>query len=71
MANCPKCDHPLTSVRLDEVTASGVGGKSWHAVAYTCPHCQAALSVAIDPIAVATDTVNRTMKRVGKILGQE
>lgn len=66
MAKCPKCDHVLTSVRLDEVTASSVGGKSWQAVAYTCPHCEVALSLAIDPLSVATDAVNRTVKRVSE-----
>jgi hypothetical protein len=39
-----------------DVSESG-GGNAWRALAYTCPSCDAVLSVQIDPIAIKTDTV--------------
>lgn len=59
---CLKCDHLLTHVSIGEITVeAGLGMKSWNGVAYLCPFCHTILSVAIDPIALKTDTVNEVL----------
>lgn len=56
---CPKCESVVSSVRIEEVTAStGIGGTEWKAISYCCKSCDSVLSIQIDPIAIKTDTVN-------------
>lgn len=57
MANCPKCDATIHRVTTSELTTTYGGTISrptkWRVLAYACPKCEAILSVAIDPIALA------------------
>jgi hypothetical protein len=68
---CPKCDKILASVTIKQVDAINASGKSFHGVSYVCPFCDVALSVSIDPIAVAGDSVKKTIDRIGKLLRRE
>ncbi len=56
---CPKCEKTISSVKIEEVTASiGIGGSDWNAISYCCKSCNTVLSVQIDPIAIKTDILN-------------
>ena len=62
---CPKCEKLVSYVTLSTVDVKGpFGGNDWKGVSYLCPHCQTILSVAIDPVALKTDTVNQTVKKL-------
>jgi transcription elongation factor Elf1 len=53
MSKCPKCSQFVSSATLSDVKI----GK-WNGVAYSCPFCFSVLSVAIDPVALKSDTVS-------------
>jgi hypothetical protein len=65
MAKCPKCEKTFSNVRCEHVDVNASGG-DWHGVAYSCPWCQSALGVEIDPIALKTDIVNQLMQALRK-----
>ncbi len=50
---------------MREVTLSAIGAHDRVGLAIVCPFCDVLLSVAIDPIAVKTDTVNEVVQRLG------
>jgi hypothetical protein len=52
MTNCPKCSNLLASATVHQVTLGKYRGHS-----YSCPHCLALLSVAIDPFSLKADIV--------------
>ena len=54
---CPKCDKFLTSVNISDVDVKSNGRSAWKGISYNCPYCGSVLSVAIDPVALKTDTV--------------
>jgi glutaredoxin len=65
---CPHCKNALRTVRLENVEVvvsplTGQGGP-YVGVSYVCPHCDSVLSVQIDPVALKTDTVAETVKRL-------
>ena len=64
-AQCPKCNAVLFRVTLDDVKVDA-GRNSWNGVAYSCPHCFAALSVGIDPVALKTDMVQEILRALGR-----
>jgi hypothetical protein len=65
MANCPKCERPVTHVTIEDVEAKAVGGSpSWRGISYSCPWCRTILSVGIDPVALKTDTISGTVAGV-------
>lgn len=66
MAKCPHCESNLLRINLTGVEASAFMGTSWNTVIYSCPHCHAALSVGIDPVALKHDTVQEILKGLGK-----
>jgi hypothetical protein len=65
VGNCPKCDDPVKSVNLREVSIKAPGG-NWVGVSYQCSNCNAVLSVGIDPIALKTDIVNEVLEGLRK-----
>lgn len=64
MAKCPKCNQPLAEVRLSDITVNAGRGKEWSGVVYTCPLCDAALSVGVDPVSLKDDTVREIIQRL-------
>lgn len=64
MGKCPKCGTLITEVRAEEVS---VGGR-WHGVQYLCPGCLTVLSVAVDPVALKTDTVSEISDHIDEAL---
>lgn len=62
---CPKCEKILSYVSIDGIDAKN-SRASWKAISYNCPYCNTMLSVAIDPVALKTDTVNEILKALGK-----
>lgn len=63
MAKCPHCKNTLSSVRLSNPEVKGTA-RSYKGVAYSCPSCDAVLSVGIDPLAIKTDAVKELFKAV-------
>ena len=65
---CPSCGNPVTSVRIEGVSAGEAFGNKWKGITYVCPNvsCQAVLGVSIDPIAIKTDIVNDVVKALKK-----
>ncbi len=62
---CPKCEKILTNVRIADVDCkTGIGGRSWRGISYSCPFCSTIISIQIDPIAIKTDTVNAIKGRI-------
>jgi hypothetical protein len=62
---CPKCGKITGNVNIKDVNVNaGIGRNQWRGIAYTCPFCQAILSVAIDPIAIKSDIVDEILKRL-------
>ena len=72
MAQCPKCNTVLAHVDLEGVSVRSAAGRTWHGVAYSCPYCDATLSIGIDPAAlkaeVVADTVAKTLEGVAELL---
>jgi transcription elongation factor Elf1 len=65
MARCPKCEKLLSSITLETISIKAKG-TSWHGCAYCCPYCDAAISIAIDPVALKSDTVGEVLRGLGK-----
>jgi hypothetical protein len=60
MAKCPKCEKLISSVNTSEIKVNS-DGRIWNGIAYNCPFCFTALSVAIDPIALKFDIVSEVV----------
>jgi hypothetical protein len=56
-AKCPKCEKPMTYVSGYSPDIKMTGGGSWRGLVIACPHCQTALSAAVDPIAIKADII--------------
>lgn len=65
MAKCPHCDSHMGSIKLETLTVKAKG-TNWVGVAYCCPNCDVAISLAIDPVALKADTVGEVLRRLGK-----
>jgi hypothetical protein len=59
---CPKCDRAITGDLKAEVRDAklpiGYNYSSLKTLVVSCPYCQTALGVTIEPIALKTDIVN-------------
>jgi ribulose 1,5-bisphosphate synthetase/thiazole synthase len=62
-AKCPKCEKLLTHVNIGDLPIHENFKERWKGVVYACPYCNTALSVAIDPVALKTDTVNAILNK--------
>lgn len=60
MSLCPHCKTAFQHVNLEAIEVRHAT-KNRKGVAYNCPHCDVALSVAIDPIAVRTEIVSQVI----------
>ena len=58
---CPKCGTIITTVRVEDVDVIVNLQKRWKGITYCCPSCNGVLSVAIDPVALKTDTVEEIL----------
>lgn len=63
--NCPKCDVAVKSVNLREIAIKAPGA-NWVGVSYQCSHCDAVLSVGIDPVALKNDLVDQIVEALRK-----
>lgn len=66
MAKCAKCDSLLTGITISSTTLSGINMKRLNGLIYACPHCGAAISAGIDPIALKADVVGELAKKMGR-----
>jgi hypothetical protein len=55
----------MGSIKLETLTVKAKG-TNWVGVAYCCPNCDVAISLAIDPVALKADTVGEVLRRLGK-----
>jgi transcription elongation factor Elf1 len=53
MSKCPKCSQFVSSATLNDVKIG-----NWNGVSYSCPFCFSVLSIAIDPVALKSDTIS-------------
>lgn len=60
---CPHCQAVLAHVNVGRLDVHA-DAKKWVGISYMCPYCTKVISVAIDPIAVKTDTVKETAAAV-------
>ncbi len=60
---CPSCDQLVLSLNLHGLDDNGAGG-AWQAITLQCPRCNVVLGAQIDPIALKTDTVDQTVKKL-------
>jgi hypothetical protein len=65
MAICPNCKDSFSYVNLKNVSIKAKP-TPWNGVAYCCPYCDGALSVAIDPIAIKSDIVSEILGALDK-----
>ncbi len=63
MAKCPKCDRTFSTVNYGEVDIKILGEKRYNGVVLACPHCDVALNVVFDPVALAHESKDRDNKR--------
>jgi len=66
MALCPHCDAPFGRLVIQDVAVGGFMTDHWKGIVYSCPSCQHALSVAIDPIAIKAEIVEEILSALGK-----
>jgi len=55
--NCPYCKNSIAAVTIAEVPSMG-GEIIWRCLTYSCPTCNAVLSVAHDPISLKADILD-------------
>lgn len=55
---CPKCEKIMSHVNLETMDIHQNFKKQWHGVVYTCPLCNTALSVSMDPTLLRNDTID-------------
>jgi hypothetical protein len=58
IGTCPKCGKIVTHVQTEPVTIKR-RGLSVNGISYLCPSCDCVLSVAIDPVALQKDILDR------------
>jgi len=69
MGKCPHCQQPVKTVMVEYVTATVPSGKkTFHGTSFSCPHCQAILSVGIDHVAAGQDLQNALVDRLVVLL---
>ncbi len=56
-AKCPNCDKPVSHVNLQAMDIYQNYKPQWHGVAYTCPSCNALLSVGMDPTLLRNEII--------------
>lgn len=54
---CPECSAVITRLNIHGVDGTTPTMLSWKCVVYSCPACNKAISVQMDPIALKNDTV--------------
>lgn len=60
---CPYCEATVSEVKISTVSCKGPE-RTYHGISYSCGSCGKVLSVAIDPIAVKSDTVDMVVDRL-------
>ncbi len=66
---CPHCKAVISKVKLEGIGVEpglGVTAPVYTGISYHCPACHLVLGVAIDPVALKTDTVNEVLMRLRK-----
>lgn len=62
MSLCPYCKAKFQTVKLTGIKASNLV-KTWEAISFDCPECDASLSVCIDPVVIKNMTVDQIISR--------
>jgi hypothetical protein len=62
MCKCPKCEKFINTATLENFQVEG-----WKGIGYTCPYCHSLLSIAIDPVALKTDTIDPILDELHKL----
>jgi len=64
MTICPHCEKQMTQAKIEGMKGKVFpGSKSWNCIAYSCPWCNKAISIQIDPVALDADLVALLQKR--------
>lgn len=62
MSVCPHCKAEFKQVKMNATRAANLV-KSWEAISFDCPACDASLSVCIDPVVIKNMTVDKIISR--------
>jgi len=65
-SHCPHCKADVTQIKMKSVPAYNFSGKQFHGVVFLCPDCDYVLGAGLDPVAIATDAVDRVVARLQK-----
>jgi hypothetical protein len=63
---CPKCDATIGHANAEPIEVKVGTTEKYKGISYYCPFCHAVLSVAMDPLALNQNLVNRLMQALGK-----
>jgi hypothetical protein len=63
---CPGCKRWLVSVHASRIDVHADTGRTYDGVQYVCsfPDCQTVISVQIDPVLIANDTIKAVVKKL-------
>jgi hypothetical protein len=60
---CPECDNQVESVKVAKVGLDNSYLPGWHAISYSCKHCNAVLGLGIDPVVLREDLISEILSR--------
>ena len=63
MSKCPHCGKLIAVVFVNQI-AINAPGRELNGVSYSCQHCQALLSVGIDPVALQNDIAAEVVRQL-------
>jgi len=64
---CPQCKNVINNVETEYVEIGIPPTKTWKGISYLCPSGKTVLSVAIDPVSLREETVERVVRHMGQL----
>jgi len=64
---CPKCEVPVTQVRIQRVDVIETQKAEWRGITLSCPSCKVVLGVAVDPIDLKNFVVEEVVQKLRSV----
>jgi hypothetical protein len=64
---CPKCEAPVTQVRIQQVGVIETRRAEWRGITLSCPSCNVVLGVAVDPIDLKNFVVEEVVQKLRSV----